>query len=335
MVPVAARSVVDLAGRTVELPERVERIACLEVLCYPRLFMLGADDRIVQLYQTAAPWMAVTNPKVRQIPAFQGEPSLEELLARRTQVAFFSYNTRQTQERLTAAGIVALVSQPGSRALEEREGFLAANKAMVRLFGQVLGGEAERRAEEWCAYFDQRVAYVSERVAAIPPGQRLRLYYVRGPQVLSTQGRAGYTTGFGLLAGAIMVVRETPLAGRGLISPEDLLRWNPQVMLVGRQYPLSLVLEDARWRELEAVRHQRVRSTPEGVFYWDGGPEGVLLMQFIARELYPEHFPDLDLAAEIKAYYARFYRYPLSDDEVAKLLQGQGPDGRRFNPMNN
>jgi hypothetical protein len=30
---------------------------------------------------------------------------------------------------------------------------------------------------------------------------------------------------------------------------------------------------------------------PEGVFYWDGSTKGVLLMLYLAKQLYPERFP--------------------------------------------
>ncbi len=74
---------------------------------------------------------------------------------------------------------------------------------------------------------------------------------------------------------------------------------------------------------------------PNGVFYWDGGPESVLLMAFIAQKLYPERFADLDMVAELRDFYRRFYGYPLSEAEARLLLDGRSPDGSRRNPMNN
>ena len=53
----ARRTVIDMTGRSVELPRKVERVACLEVLCYQKLFMLGAASRAVVMTKTSAPWM--------------------------------------------------------------------------------------------------------------------------------------------------------------------------------------------------------------------------------------------------------------------------------------
>ncbi len=329
-----AREVTDLAGRRVEVPATVRRVACLEVLCYPRMAMLGAAARIVIMDPAPAPWVRRTNPRVAAIPVFRGSASLEEILAARPDVVFLNAALDpQALARLAAAGIPALVSQPvrpPATALD----FAADSRAMVLLFGRVLGGEAERRAEAWCAYFDERVHFVESRVAALPEDRRPRLYYVRGPRALSTQGRGGYTTWIGTMAGARMVVDRSAIGNKGEASMEELVRWDPQVIVVGRQYSLGVVLDDPRWRDIAALRDRRVYPSPVGVFYWDGGPEQVLLLQYLAKLLHPDLFADLDMVAEVKGYYARFYGTALSDAEAALLLAGRSPDGSRHNSLN-
>ena len=331
----ARRTVTDMTGHSVELPAKVERVACLEVLCYQKLFMLGAATRAVVMTKTSAPWMAVTNPGVSAIEKIPPEPDFEDLLLKRVDVAFFAYNADRTLKKLESLGIAGLVSQPVGRTPKTADEFLADMKRSVRLFGQVLGGEAEQRAEDWCRDLDRRVAFVSERLTGLPAEQRLKVYYVRGPGALNTQGAGSNTLWFSKLGGANMVIESQPLAGRGSISLEDLVRWNPDVVLIGRQYPLDLVLKDERWASIAAVKNSRVYSTPEGVFYWDGGPEGVLLMELVAKLLYPDRFAGLDMTAEVQDYYARYYGYRLSSEQAALLLQGRSPDGSRLNPVNN
>lgn len=330
-----AREVVDMAGRQVTVPDRVTRIACLEVLCYQKLFLLGVSDRITEMTMTTAPWMEFTNPRVAAIPKITTDPNFEDLLVQKVDVAFFSYNAQQTTAKLESLGIPGLVSQPLANRVATAEGFLEENKRALRLFAQVVGGDAVQRAEDWCAWLDQRVARITAVTRAIPPGQRLKLYYLRGPQALTTQGIGSATYWFGQLAGADMVVRDQSWMGKGPVSMEDLLRWNPDTVIVGRQYSTDLALKDPRWTDIAAVRQGRVYPTPEGAFYWDGGVESVLLMEFIAKRLYPERFPDLDLSAELREFYARFYGVALTPAQAELLLQGRSPDGSRTNPMNN
>ncbi len=329
------RTITDLAGRHVEIPDSPQRIACLEVLCHQRLLMLHVPEKAVSRVETAAPWMARTNPQLSRIPSFDSTPNLEEVVARRPDLAFINSSYGLSLAALDAAGIPALVTQP-VRPARSAEEFIADAKAMVMLGGQVLGGESLALAQDWCRYFDDRLHLVQSRIAHIPQERRPRLYYVRGPEITHTTGQGGYFNWVAILAGARMVVDDDALTGANpQISVETLIGWNPDIIIMGRQYDPSMVLENPVLTSLSAVRQQKVWPSPVGVFFWDGGPEQVLLLQFLAKRLYPEMFADLDLAAEIRRYYARFYRTDLSDEEVRRLLDGRAPDGSRVNSMNN
>lgn len=337
-LPTDGRRVVDMAGQEVRIPEKVERIGCLEVLCYEKLFLLGASDRIVMMIRTNAPWMRQTNPAVERIQQLASDPPVEELLRQQVDVVFRTYGYPEAGkvEKLARLGIPVLVSQTMNQdRIDSIEAFVASRNRMLLLFGEVLGPGYLARAREWVAYHERMVALVRARTKDIPPEARVRLYHVRGPAATHTQGRASHTYWYGIIAGADMVVDRTPLAGKGALSLEALLHWDPQVINIGRQYSSGLILDDPRWSKVSAVRQGRVRELPEGVFYWDGSTEGVLLMLYLAKELYPERFRDLDLRREIRDYYRRFYRYPLSDQELDLMLAGRGPDGQRRNDMRN
>lgn len=343
-----SRSVVDMAGNTVPLPGEIKRIACLEVLCYEKLFLLGASDRIAMMIRTNAPWMRLTNPAVAGIQQLSSDPGSEELLRQHVDVVFRTYGYPDPGKiaQLARMGVPILVSQPTSQSspqptaqpaskIDSIETFVASRKRMLRLYAAVLGPAYTARAEEWCAYHDHMVALVQSRVAQIPRASRVRLFHVRGPQANATQGLTSATYWYGEIAGADMVIGHSILRDKGPVSMEELLKWDPQVINVGRHYPVSLVTEDPRWARIAAVRNGRVHALPEGVFYWDGSTEGVLLMLYLAKELYPNLFADLDLRREIRDYYQRFYRYRLSEQELTLMLDGKGPDGQRRNDMNN
>ena len=327
--------VTDLSGRRVTIPARVDRVACLEVLGYEKMFLLGQTDKMALRYASNAPWMERTNPKMKEIPGFVGEPNFEELLKRKISLAFFCYNPEQTAAKLGALGIPGLISQPQQQGWGSAGEFCASTKQALRLYGEVLGAEASARAELWCSYYDARIRYVTERISRLPQAGRPRVYYLRGPDALTTQGAHSNTAWYGELAGADMFNKQLGAQGKGTVSLEELVRWNPEYIFVGRQYSRDLVLRDPRWRDLKAVREGKVISLPEGVFFWDGSTEGVLMLEFLAKTLHPDLFRDLDLSREIKDYYRRFYRYPLSDDEAGKILHGLSPDGRQVNSFRN
>jgi iron complex transport system substrate-binding protein len=104
---------------------------------------------------------------------------------------------------------------------------------------------------------------------------------------------------------------------------------DPDFIFVGRQYSPELVLNDPRWQGISAVKNHRVIPLPDGMFYWDGSMEGILLTQFIAKALYPDRFADLDMAAEVRGYFSKFYQFTFSDEEISKFMRGLTPTGTR------
>jgi len=330
------RTVTDLAGRKVTIPLRVKRIACLTGASYEKALLVGAADKVVLRAATLPPWMERTNPRVKEIPTLRDShaPNLEELLKGKLDVIFF-WDDPQLLAKLASNGLAAVVPQPAGGSGESTAAFTETMKDEVRLYGQVLGGESARLADRWCDYYDRKVRFVLDRTQGLPESAKPRVYYVRGPDALTTHGTDQNVTRYGEMAGGRMVIRNSRARDIARVSMEEILAWNPEVIFVGRQYSVDLVLKDARWRGVSAVRNRRVYPVPDGVFYWDSGSEGILLLGYLAKTLHPELFCDLDMKREVRDYYAFFYRCRLTDGEVEKLFKGEGPDGRRVNPYRN
>lgn len=333
---VTERIITDLVGRKVAIPDRVNRIGCLTGASYEKAFLVGAGDKVVLRAATYPPWMERTNPRVRAIPTILNshDPNMEALFKQKIDVLFF-WDHPILLDRLKDIGIPAVVPQPAARNFSSFREFTDRMKSEVRLYGRVFGGEAENRAHDWCTYYDQKVNYVLGRTSSIPEPAKARVYYLRGPDALTTHGRDQNITWYGMMAGAQMVVRNTSAKNISQVSMEDIILWNPEVIFVGRQYSPGLVLKNDKWKCVSAVQHKRVYVIPDGVFYWDSGSEGILLLEYMACKLYPKMFNDLNMQQEVREYYQKFYHCRLTDDEIDKLLHGLDPDGRRKNRMNN
>jgi len=322
-------TITDVKGRQVEIPRTVERVACLTGACYEKVFLLGQADKIAARAATYPPWMFQTNPNAKTIPTFSA-PNTEDLMSRRVEVAF-AFDRPQQLDALAAAGIAAVVAT--APVVDDEAAFAESVRREVRFYAEVLGAKAA--AETWCTDFDRRLATVAGRMATLAAKDRPRVYYLRGPDAQTTHGRDSNIRWYGEMAGGDMGLSRQARPGIVQLTIEEIVLWNPEVIFVGRQYAPTLVTQDPRWRDVAAVKNGRVYTIPDGVFFWDSSSEGGLLMEFMAKILHPDRFADLDLAAEVKGYYRQFYHYSISDDEVGKLLHGDGPDGRRVNPAGN
>lgn len=324
-----SRRVIDMADRRVDLPEPIRRVACMEVLCYEKFFLLGAGGLVTAMFRTDPPWMTTIDPAVGRVLKIEDVPNREEALAEADDLVFLNYDRLQLRG-FASAGLPAIVSQPPLRThFKDAAAFGDAQKRMVRLFGSIIGGDATRRAEQWCAYYDERIAYVTARTSKIPQAQRARAYYLRGPGATTTQGSNANTYWYGVIAGADMIAKGLQFEGHGAMSMEAIVSRDPEYIFVGRQYSPDLVLRDPRWQNVSAVRKSRVIPLPAGMFYWDGSTEGVLLAELMAKTMYPDRFSDLDMAGEVRRYFKTFYGFTFTDEQLDRFLRGLTPEGIR------
>jgi len=81
---------------------------------------------------------------------------------------------------------------------------------------------------------------------------------------------------------------------------------------VQERYPAVVdeIRSTASWQTIDAVRNGRVYLMPEYAKAWGHPmPEAMALGElWMAKELYPERFKDIDMQKEADAYYRAFYR---------------------------
>ncbi len=176
----------------------------------------------------------------------------------------------------------------------------------VRLIADVL--DRKEKGEEMIAVTKKTRKLVADRLADIPEDKRVATY-MANPD-LSTYGRGKYTGLMMERAGARNVANS--IAGFKQVSMEDVLTWNPAVIFVQERYPA--VVDEIRkadsWQTIDAVKNGKVYLMPEYAKAWGYPmPEAMALGElWMAKELYPERFKDIDMQKEADAYYSEFYR---------------------------
>lgn len=203
------------------------------------------------------------------------------------------------------------------------DGTLAKAGATYRTLGALL--HRKRDAEELAAYADATLALVRDRVAGVPRERRPRVYLARGPRGLET-GRGGSINVESLdMMGAVNVAGETG-GGLAAVSLEQVLAWDPDVIVTVERDVAALVRTDPAWSAVRAVREDRVYLSPRLPFGWIDSPPSVnrlIGLRWLGRALYPELFPE-DLTAAARDFYARFYHVTPTDAQLARLLAGPG-----------
>jgi iron complex transport system substrate-binding protein len=317
-----AATVTDGAGRAVPVPARVERVfpagppAAIFLYTLAPELLLGwpranrAEEREFLLPDVG------NRPEVGRITGRGNTANLEVVLALKPDLILDVGSTSPTYVSL--ADRVQQQTGIAYALLDGRfDGIAPAYRTLGALIGRTTQGEDFARTAE------STIKTVTQRIAGIPAAQRPRVYYARGPR--------GLETGLG---GSINVETIELLApnvaggtrgGLATVSIEQVLLWNPDVIITIDQEFAANVRNDPAWAPVKAVRDGRVHLSPKLPFGWVDFPPCVnrlIGLTWLAKLLYPNLFPE-DLRALTRDFYARFYHVTPSDAQIDRVLAGR------------
>lgn len=317
-------TIADAAGRRVAIPPKVERVfpagppaAILLYTLAPDLLLGWTNARPPEEREFLLPEVAA-RPAVGRITGRGNTANLETVLALKPDLILDVGSTADTYVSLAER----VQAQTGI-AYALLDGTLSRTPETYRTLGRLLrrGTDGEALATYAASLLDR----VASRVAAIPSDRRPRVYFARGPRGLET-GRGGSINVESLdLMGAVNVAGESR-GGLANVSVEQVLAWNPDVVLTVDPAFARSVASDPTWSGLPAVRAGRVHLVPSLPFGWVDSPPSVnrlIGLLWLGKMLYPDRFPE-DLAAETRDVYARIYHVAPSTAQVARVLAGSG-----------
>ena len=265
------------------------------------------------------PWLARIVPEISNLPTPFSRPagvSTEALLATKPDLVTLWQGNEPFVNRLEALGIPVL--QMGYSTPEEM-------KAAIRQLAQALGHEETARGEDLIAYYERNLQRVASALRDPPERDRPRVYYA-SIAPLYTEGGKSMVNAWIEAAGGINVAARGGLQGDGQVHLEEVVKWDPEIIVTLDAAGRQAILDDPRWRTISAVRNRRVLVNPKGINAWcTRAAEAALQVLWAAKTFHPELFPDLDMAGETRRFYRQFYAYELSDEEVARVLQGLPP----------
>jgi len=322
------RTIVDHAENTVEIPSIVERIGDTWPAHNAVLIALGAGDRLVAAspYVKNLPWLKKIFPRIDEIPAPFGPDSLnkESLIETHPDIIIcpLGYMGRIASElKETNIPIVQLLHYNNYSEL----------KKVIRLTGEILGGEAEKKANEYCKYVDDNVRRIFTVTSKIPLEQKPRVCFISSRSLNYYKHDVLVQTWIEMGGGINVVAEEGMENAFQDLAIEDVKKWNPDIIIVSSaaQSPSEIkqrILQDPNWSDIKAVKDGKVYISPKGVYTWDfHSTETALQILWIAKTLHPNKFKDLNMAKEVKYFYSKFYCYDLTEDEVNRILNSLPP----------
>ncbi|NHQ86733.1 ABC transporter substrate-binding protein [Iodobacter sp. HSC-16F04] len=341
-----AATLTDLAGRTVVLPARAERIILGEGRMLASLAILDRElpaKRVVgmlgdfeQLDPGSYEQYRKVYPKLDQITRLGRSSqsfSVEEAIGLKPQLAIFSLrghgpdaSDQATLQRLSKAGITVIYVDFTKDPLRNTE-------ASIRVLGQALG--KVKAAEEYIAFYREEMAKVSQGLAGVSHKPKVflesRVGLSNGCCETITHGMLGR---FVDAAGGDNIANALVPGSHGTVSVEYLLQSQPEVYigtgignpLTARQsgsprIALGAGIDEATAKaslqrslgrtgiaQLTAVRQGRAYAISHQFNY---SAANVAAVQAMAKWLYPARFEQLNPQATLQNFYKRFQPVPL------------------------
>ncbi|WP_413709853.1 iron ABC transporter substrate-binding protein [Rhizobium sp. Rhizsp82] len=324
-----ARTITDAAGRKVEIPDTVTRVLAAGPPASVLVYVLAPDKLTGWVRQPGDAEKQFLMPSVRDLPTFgqltgkSGTANMEAVLAAKPDIIIDVGTVNPTYASL-ADKVQAQTGIPYVLI----DGSFARSAETLREAGDILG--AGDRAEKLATYAAAKISDLNAKLASIPESDRPRVYYGRGPEGLETGLSGSINLEILGAAGATNVAAAAGKGGLTQVSLEQILSWKPDTILAASGKFAASVKSDPLWKDLDAVKNNRVFVTPSLPFGWFDSPPGInrlIGISWLEHLFYPKQFTG-DLKADVREFFTLFYQVDLTDDQLAMLLKGSGAQSK-------
>lgn len=323
------REITDMAGRKVTVPaaEDIESVFSTGPVAAIFMYMVAPDKLLGWNYELNDVEKSIILEKYHDLPNFgMGDAiNYEAVIAANPTIALNCGKINDAMvsdcdalSKSLGIPVIAVDNEPNNSA----EAF--------RFMGELLG--VEDHAEELAEYSEKIFTDIAS-LADIPEDEKVSVYFGNGEDSLETAPRGSQHA---QILDAVNVTNVADLelgdGSRVQISAEQLLAWNPDVIVVNGEPKADKsgnsaaedILSNPDYASLKAVQDNKVYGTPNAPFSWvdrPAGPNRLIGMRWLSAVVYPEYIK-CDVNEEIREFFNLFYHVDLSDEQLENVLKG-------------
>ena len=311
----------DSVGREVEVPAQIDKVALSGPMAQIVLFALCPDKLVgvSNAWSTEAEQYLdekyFTMPEIGQLYGGKGELNPETLLQSGAQVVIDVGEPKGS----IAEDLDALQEQTGIPFVHITATTETTGDA-YRMLGDLLNMKDE--AETLAAYCEK----VYDRTVSIAGSvEKANVLYVTGDMGQNVIAAGSYHAEIlDLLTNNLAVVDEPSSKGTGNeVSMEQILTWDPDVVIFAPESIYDTVADDAAWQSVTAIKNGAYYEVPFVPYNWMGFPPSVqryLGMMWLSKVLYPDATAEYDLFSDVQEYYKLFYHCDLTQAQYDALV---------------
>jgi len=327
----ATRVITDMAGRQVEIPAKINTVYCAVPTAEAMMYSLAPEKMAAWVNEPSGDVKKYLSDRAKNLPVLGGwmgekcTANLEEIAKLAPDLIIFMTDLDPVNKAAAGQTADSIMDQTKRPAIVMNSIFTS-TPAVYRIMGDILG--IQDRAEKLAAYCEQKMAAIGDMVAQIPEDKLVRVYYAEGTAGLATDPADSHHAEVLKFVRGKNVADVPAKSGQGMspVSMEQVLAWNPDVVLVSSSTDgvknYQTILSDASWNKVKAVKDGKVYLTPLLPFGWFDRPPNIMRIlgiEWLASVLYPEYV-DINLNQEVKDFFSLFFNMDLRDEQVTELL---------------
>ena len=319
------RIITDSAGREVEIPSEITKIApsgpLAQIVLYTvspdKLAGLAADfSNEAKQYIDEKYWGL---PKFGQFYGKNASLNMEALIAEAPDVIIDIGEAKKTvkedmdalQEQLNIPVIFVEATLPTMADAYE-------------MLGDITG--EKEQAGKLADYCRAEIGKADQNAAAIADADRKSVYFGLGEDGLHTNAKGSIHADVIDRIGAVNAadVEAVSSGGGSEVSFEQVLLWNPDLIIVDSQKLYDTLTADPMWQELDAVKNGKIFKIPTAPYSFMSSPPSVNRMigiEWLGSLVYPEIYTS-DIREEVKNFYQLFYHIDVTDEKLEAILKG-------------
>ena len=328
---VEARTITDMAGRTVEIPDKINKVYVnhqpgvvlmhtidLDLLCAYAFNLLPGEKRIIPEKYHSIPVLGTVGGN--------NSGNKEVIMAAKPDIAImFTYledlTISMADDFQKSTGIPVVMAEMTVKKIPE----------VYRFVGKVI--DREERCNKLAEYCEKILEKSEKIVKEIEDSKKVRVYYAQGPKGLNSSA-AGTSHGeiIDMAGGFNVVERNSAADGRIAVNMEQVLIWNPDVILLAdRIHSAAPTEKDSNkllqslhdgWKNIKACKEGRVYFVPcipYNILDMPPSVNRIIGILWLGDILYPGKFTT-DIRKDFTEFYELFYNYKVTDKELDEFL---------------
>ena len=303
------RIVTDMAGRTVTLEGPVKRIIATFKPATLSVLSLSMQDRLVGVDSSSIKDRLSTAvfPEIVNIKGVGSKTmglNYETIISLKPDlvILYAQKDGIELAGQLEKMGIPSIIIFP--------ENFQSI-KASLRLIARA--ADDMKAIEKVEAAIDSVLEMVEKRVSFIPEGKKKSAYFASSQGIYNTASGNMHQDDMFKRAGLLNVSHDLKGYFQN-ISLEQLLRWNPDMIIVSQHMKSRNLnnLDRSALKDIGAVKSQQIFRSPSSLAPWDFPlPLSALGVLWLADKAYPDLFKDVDVSSVINTFHVTLFNKSL------------------------